>query len=288
MVCGVFKMSAVPEAEVQGVVERFETNVPPPLSVARTPDGAGTFTVTATFPPCPGNTSHSTAVGAAVAPASAPTLAPAAALGATGGVNVVVDISHHNGTVNLASAADDGIAGVIQKATQGRSFVDPNFRPNRKKALANGLLFGAYHFGTGGNGVAQAQRFLETVEPDSTTLVALDFEDNPTGDSMSLEEAREFITHVQSQLGRSPVFYSGHTIKRVLQGATDPVLRQCPLWLAQYGPTPVVPPCWPTWTMWQYTDGAVGPDPHSVKGIGRCDRDRFNGDEAALKAWWAT
>ena len=33
-------------------------------------------------------------------------------------LNVVVDVSHHNGNVNFAKANDAGILGVIQKATQ--------------------------------------------------------------------------------------------------------------------------------------------------------------------------
>jgi lysozyme len=38
--------------------------------------------------------------------------------------------------------------------------------------------------------------------------------------------------------------------------------------------------------MWQYTNGAAGPQPHEVPGIGRCDRDQFNGDMDALKKLW--
>jgi len=34
--------------------------------------------------------------------------------------------------------------------------------------------------------------------------------------------------------------------------------------------------------MWQYTDGALGPKPHTV----RCDRDKFNGSEAQLRKLW--
>ena len=200
--------------------------------------------------------------------------------------NAVADISHHNGNVNLKKAADSGLIGLIQKATQGESYVDRTFARNRKAALDAGLLFGAYHFGTGANGVSQAMHFLDTVQPDKKTVVALDFEDNPTGTSMSLEEARAFCVHVHIELKRWPVFYSGHTIKRALGTSVDPVLKNCPFWLAQYGPTPVVPPCWRTWTLWQYTDGGVGPQPHSVPGIGHCDRDKFNGTEAQLKAWW--
>ena len=202
--------------------------------------------------------------------------------------NTVFDISHHNGKVDLAKAKKDGMLGVIQKATQGEGYVDKTFSGNRTAALKAGLLFGAYHFGTGANGVSQAQHFLNTVAPDPKTVVVLDFEDNPAGTSMNLEEARAFVTHVYAQLGRWPCFYSGHTIKRALGTSVDPVLKNCAFWLAQYGPTPVVPPCWSTWTLWQYTDGGVGPGPHSVAGIGACDRDTFNGDDARLVAWWGT
>ena len=203
-------------------------------------------------------------------------------------LNAIVDISHHNGNVNLVKAKADGILGVIQKATQGQSGKDPTFKTNRKKTLDAGLLFGAYHFATGSDGLKQAQHFLDIVGTFDNTLLVLDFEPNPTGPSMNLEEARAFVTHVNAQTGRFPGLYSGHFIKQLLGNNKDEVLAKCWLWLAQYGPTPVVPANWPTWTMWQYTDGAVGPEPHMVAGIGRCDRDKFNGDEAQLRKLWLT
>jgi len=203
--------------------------------------------------------------------------------------NSVIDLSHHNGArLRFDKAKDDGIVGVIQKATQGESYVDPTFRKNRSAALDAQLLFGAYHFGTGSDGVSQAECFLETVEPDHKTVVVLDFEDDPTGGSMTLEEARAFVVHIHAKLGRWPGFYSGHTIKRALGASVDPVLKNCWFWLAQYGPTAVVPPCWPTWTLWQYTDGGVGPTPHSVNGIGLCDRELYSGTNAQLATWWGT
>lgn len=201
-------------------------------------------------------------------------------------VNAVVDLSHHNGDVDLAKAKADGIVGVIHRATQGTSYQDPLYADNRTKAKAAGLLWGAYHFGTGGDGVAQAEHFLDAVQPAGDTLLALDLEDNPQGPSMSLEEARAFVTHVFEATGRFPGLYSGHYIKRLLGTNLDPVLASCWFWLAQYGPTAVVPPCWRLWTMWQYTDGGLGPQPHSVNGIGRCDRDRFNGSLKNLRKLW--
>jgi lysozyme len=202
-------------------------------------------------------------------------------------INAVVDLSHHNGNVNLKKAAAAGIVGVIHKASQGQTGRDPQYKTNRKKAEDAGLLWGAYHFATGSDGLRQAENFLEAVGDFKQVLLVLDFEPNPTGPSMSLEEARSFVTSVKQFSKRSIGFYSGHYIKELLGTGSDPVLADCWFWLAQYGPTAVVPPNWKTWTFWQYTDGAFGPEPHKVDGIGRCDRDMFNGSIGQLKQLWA-
>jgi lysozyme len=201
-------------------------------------------------------------------------------------LNVIVDLSHNNGNVDLAQARAAGIVGVIHKATQGTAFVDPMYQANRAKAQAAGLLWGAYHFGAGADGVEQADHFLQVVQPGPQDLLVLDFEANTQGPSMTLEEARAFVTHLSATLGRFPGLYSGYYIKELLGTNTDSVLANCWFWLSQFGPTPVVPVNWATWTMWQYTDGALGPPPHEVPGIGRCDRDQFNGDMNALNKLW--
>lgn len=201
-------------------------------------------------------------------------------------INVVVDISHHNGNVDFAKAKASGIVGVMQKATQGQSGFDKTYDKNRKAARKEGLLWGAYHFATGSDGVKQADNFLSVATPDKDTLLVLDFEPNPTGPSMNLTEAHAFVTHVQQATGKYPGFYSGHYIKQLLGSKQDALLAKCWFWLAQYGKTPVVPANWPTWTMWQYTDGNLGPLPHDVPGIGDCDRDKFNGDLVQLDKLW--
>jgi lysozyme len=201
-------------------------------------------------------------------------------------LNVIVDLSHHNGNVDLAAAQAAGIVGVIHKATQGTSFVDPMYQINREKAQQVGLLWGAYHFGVGADGVEQADYFLQIVQPGAQDLLVLDFEANPQGPSMNLEEARAFVTHISQSSGRFPGLYAGAYLKELLGTHSDPLLAQCWFWLSQFGPTAVVPPNWPAWTMWQYTDGALGPPPYDVPGIGRCDRDKFNGDLNRLKKLW--
>lgn len=200
-------------------------------------------------------------------------------------IDTVADLSHHNANPDFAAAAKAGVYGVIHKATQGQNGVDATYALRRPKAEAAGLRWGAYHFGTGSDGVKQAQAFLATVGDPKRLLLVLDLEGNPSGPSMSLEEARAFVTHVQGQTGIWPGIYSGHYIKELLGAATDPILAKCWFWLAQYGPTAVVPPNWSNWTLWQYTDGSI-PKPQDTPGFGHCDRERFNGSAAKLTAFW--
>lgn len=202
-------------------------------------------------------------------------------------INVVIDISHHNGTVDFAKVKAAGIVGVIQKCTQGLTYTDPTYVSNRKAATAAGLLWGAYHFATGDDATAQAQHFLAVAQPDNNTLLVLDFEENTGGTSMAVAGAETFVNYVNQQNGRYPGFYSGSYIKQLLGSNSNPTLAKCWFWLSQYGSTPQVPANWPTWTMWQYTDGVSGPQPHSVDGVtGNCDRDQFNGAlDQLLKVW---
>ncbi len=200
--------------------------------------------------------------------------------------NAVIDLSHFNQKPNLAAAKADGILGVIHKATQGTGYTDLTYSPRREQALATGLLWGAYHFGTDADGVEQADYFLRKVQPTPGTLLALDFEVNPGSSSMTLEQARAFVSRVQAATGKWPGLYAGAYLKELPGAKQDAVLGNCWFWLSQYGPDAIVPPNWKSWTMWQYTDGAAGPEPHTVAGIGACDRDKFSGTADDLLQFW--
>jgi len=203
-------------------------------------------------------------------------------------INAVIDISHHNTVTSFQEIKNNGIIGVIHKATQGRTLVDAKYHNRRQRALDVGLLWGAYHFATKGNVEAQVDHFLETVNPTATDLLVLDFEPNGESGTMTRAEAERFVTLVNQKVGRFPGLYSGQAFIREKVGTnTTTVLKNCFLWIARYSSQkPIVPPAWKTFTMWQYTDGAFGPQPHQVPGVGRCDRDQFNGDEAGLKRLW--
>jgi len=203
--------------------------------------------------------------------------------------NSIIDLSHHNKISSFDEARADGIFGVLHKATQGATFVDPTYTSHRTDAVKAGLKWGAYHFGVAGDAIAQADHLLQTAGP-GIPLV-LDFEGNPQGQDMTLPEAEHFVHHLHEKTGRWPGLYSGHTLKEALAKASitapeQTVLSNCWLWIAQYSAAPLIPKVWKMWTLWQYTDGAHGNAPHEVQGVGRCDRDIFNGTAAELKAFW--
>ena len=204
--------------------------------------------------------------------------------------NIVIDLSHNNGNVDLGKASAAGIVGVIHKATQGSGFKDPMYAVRRHQAKQAGLLWGAYHFATGADPVAQAKFFLSIAQPAPGDLLVLDFEQNEAtpANSMTLDQGRDFISTVQDAIGIAPGLYGGAYLKQQLNGATDDTLGACWLWWAQYGPTPGIPSAWADWTLWQYTDGHHGNPPFEVDGVGACDRDQYQGSADDLSSKWST
>jgi lysozyme len=197
----------------------------------------------------------------------------------------IIDVSHWEDPIDFKKVAADGIVAIIAKATQGAVGLDPTYAKFKKAAAGYRFLWGSYHFGTGSEVAVQVDHYLKEAAPSDNDFVCLDFEPNPHGPTMTITQAREFVSLFEHKAGRYPVLYGGHWLKENLGGADD-LLSKCPLWLAQYGPRAVLPPGWKNYTLWQYTNGTDGPQPHSVSGIGDCDRNQFDGTEAQLKKQW--
>jgi GH25 family lysozyme M1 (1,4-beta-N-acetylmuramidase) len=238
-------------------------------------------------------------VTAAAPPSVAPPVAPS-----TGGVDLstiplVVDISHGDGLVSFAQAKTAGVAGIIHKATTGASGKTDFYDDRRTLALAAGLLWGAYHWGTNADVNLQIDNFLGYAFPDgkadNTTLMALDFE-TTVGNQMTLDQCRAFCQGILGETGRKVVIYSGSVMKEALGDTVDPFFGSHRLWLAEYGPVPKVQQSWDTYWLWQYTDGItnIGPGVCTrVPGLpgdsyGHLDCDHFDRGLAALTNEWAT
>ena len=198
----------------------------------------------------------------------------------------IIDVSHWEDPIDFKAVAADGIVAVIAKATQGATGVDSAYAKFKKAAAPYKFLWGSYHFGTGSEVDVQVEHYLNTVKPADRELVCLDLEPNPNGPTMTLNQAREFVALFQHLTGRYPLLYGGYWLKENLNGKPDDLLVRCPLWLSQYGPKAVLPAGWKKYVLWQYTDSHEGPPPHTVSGIGPCDRNQFNGTEAQLGKRW--
>jgi lysozyme len=202
---------------------------------------------------------------------------------------LVIDLSHWDPAYDYDAVVNDGIVGVIYKATEGTSYTDPTYVSQQHAAKSVGLKWGAYHFADGSDVEAQIDNFLRFAAPDPDELFCLDWEDNGS-DTMPLDCVKEWIDAVETRLGRPNecVLYGGNTIKEALGDDVDEFLSRRRLWLCQYGNTPEVQVSWDRYWIWQFTDGVYGPSPHSVDGVGPCDVSAYGGDAVQLMLEWAS
>jgi lysozyme len=204
-------------------------------------------------------------------------------------IDTIIDIYHQN-PIDFDRVRNAGIVAIIHKATEGARFTDSEYQSRRQKAKDLGFKWGAYHFSSGEEVTSQVENFISFAKPSDDELIALDFEPSSRGPNMTLAQAHEFVSLIRNELGRFPVVYGGSMLREALGSHEDALLANCPLWYARYSgtDTPVGIPrqVWSDFTLWQYTDGNLGSQPHSVDGIGRCDINRYPGTKEQLQGAW--
>src|SRR5215831_4489733 len=194
----------------------------------------------------------------------------------------VIDISHYNAVTSFDTVKQAGIVGVIHKATEGTSYVDPDYLKNCAPCYRAGLKWGAYHFANGSDVQNQVNHFLSVVGVDNDTLYALDWEDDPNGNTMNVDQAVQFVQLLDARIGAGrTVIYSGNTAKEQLGSQRNSILGSHRLWLAQYGSSPTPQVSWSKYWLWQYSDGVNGPGPHGCPGVsGEVDTNSYDGSDA--------
>ncbi len=185
-----------------------------------------------------------------------------------------IDVSHWQGDIDWQRVANDDVAYVLIKLTEGVGYVDPRAHEYARGAREAGLEVGFYHFATpkADDALEEAAAFLEALDdaPDYTVIPALDLEKND--DNLSRSEitqwALDWLEAVKVSIGVKPMWYSS---PNWLTNKLDPNmgLQSYPLWVAHYGPggdapwgpgitEPRVPDEWQPWSLWQYTsNGSV-------------------------------
>jgi len=213
------------------------------------------------------------------------------------GLDAVIDLSAHNPVYDFRLVRASGILGVIHKASEGDFYADPLCAERRSQAEAAGLLWGTYHFGKGdSSGAQQAAFFLDSTRPTQRTLLALDLELNEgdPSNSMTLDQAEEFVQAVASATDRLPLVYlHPNWANRSLRISADSIIARCGLWVVDYRASPEIPLAWATkgWQLWQYASGDYAGRRtrgrnRIIQGVGPCDRNLFSGDTTALYRFW--
>ncbi len=196
-----------------------------------------------------------------------------------------VDLYQGDAVTDFRAVYASGVRLVIHKASEGATIRDPKYAERRNAARSAGLLWGAYHFGRGGNVDAQVATFLSAASPDAETRLVLDWE----VPAMTTEVARTFLAEVDRATGRPTILYSGeYFLREQLGNVRDTFFGARPLWIARYSNTPPTPQAsWDRAFLWQYTDGESGPEPRAVQGItGFVDCSSFDGTSDELRAAW--
>ena len=203
---------------------------------------------------------------------------------ASGPTTLGIDVSHWDGAIDWPKLKTAGVEFAFMKATEGTTFVDPEFANYWKDAPKAGILRGAYHFfRPAADAIQQADFFVDTVgapmDGDLPLTIDLETTDNLTAAEVA-KAALAFLGRVESRTGRVPIIYTSSRVFDTVLG-TPAGFQHYLLWNAQWNVTcpSISSPTWSTWTFWQTS--ATG----QLGGLANLDVDQFNGSKADLVAF---
>lgn len=148
-----------------------------------------------------------------------------------------IDISNHQRGINVDQVA--GLDFVLIKATEGRTYRNPDMSRTYRDARADGLKTGLYHYASGGNAVAEAEHFVNTVgDRVGENILVLDYEGTAVNNGVGW--AMDFMDAVYNMTGVKPVIYMSRSVISRYDW-TPAVDAGYKLWVAAYyrGYTPI-------------------------------------------------
>lgn len=139
-----------------------------------------------------------------------------------------IDISNWQKGIDLSVVPCDF---VIAKATQGTSYVSPDFHRQIKQAKSCGKLIGAYHYIDGSGAEAEADHFIKTISPYlKEILICADWESNSNKAFGTDDYLRRFCQRIINKTNIRPIIYS---YKAAYPFTLAKELNSGP-WVAQY------------------------------------------------------
>lgn len=197
---------------------------------------------------------------------------------------IVIDISHHQATADFAKVKAGGTVGVILKATEGTSYVDPTYIDRNEAALRAGLMTAPYHFLKPGSIERQMDWFLAKTQPDDGSRLVIDYE----AEGLKIADLEAAVRYLKTNAPKCELTVygaNGFLGAQLGNKKNDLLAANTSLWVASYrndAPTITnLKPTWSVWSLWQYTDKST------VDGVpGPVDGNRWNGNGEALKKWF--
>lgn len=172
-----------------------------------------------------------------------------------------VDVSSYQGKIYWKTLSEQDIQFAFIKATEGSSFVDPNFSENYSNAQKTKLRIGAYHFFSyDSSGKTQAENFIKVVPISDNMLppvVDVEFygnkEKNPPNPKDVDKELSAFLQEIEKHYKKKPIIYA--TVKSYDMFISGKY-TDYNIWIRNILSYPSLSDN-KQWTFWQYTDRAV-------------------------------
>ena len=150
-----------------------------------------------------------------------------------------IDIAGHQKGINLSVVPCDF---VIVKATQGKTFVNPEFTAQITQALSLSKCAGVYHYANGVGVEAEINHFIDVVKPYlGKVILAVDWEnnkdkktgknDNPKFVAGDYKYCEQLLTAIKEKTGITPFLYMSKSVARQYKWEVG---RNFPFWCAQY------------------------------------------------------
>lgn len=141
-----------------------------------------------------------------------------------------IDIASYQAGIDLAKVPCDF---VIVKATQGTTYINPDFRRAIEQAISLNKLIGVYHYATGNNVHMEAEHFIRQVLPYlGKAILVLDWEAEQNSKFAVSSWAKEFLAIVKNATGIAPLLYMSKSIARGYNWKD--IAETHALWAAQY------------------------------------------------------
>ena len=143
-----------------------------------------------------------------------------------------IDVASYQAGLNPAKVPCDF---VIVKATQGTSYINPDFRRMAEAVLKAGKLLGIYHYAAGGNQIAEADHFLNVIRPyigKATLWVDWEGDMNPAFGKCDTAWCKVFLPYIKKKTGVTCGIYMSKISGCRAHDWSG--LANYPLWCAQY------------------------------------------------------